>query len=758
MVVFVDAITVSVWNRFRRKTNACHPLKREDDLNQNCTLECISTRGLNWCPEKEPALCLHEGNESLKMEATSYDKASLHMLMSGDDVANLQLNSNKAREEQALRCQVDEMLREQYRISATSLTRYERGHFNDAYWKGKMVEIAVQRAANGSVWDTCHPLASLLCKPWFPWLLVAVIASLLVSLTAYLSLTVGQNLASGSRFRFTALRLRDNSASNITNPGIRSLGFLQNGCGDAFARIHPTEVIGGGCMTVSFPEPISVNGWWFETQNQSNEFDPVIFVLERSVHLSGDVWDIIGSSSWTWTWSGTIAWGLNTYSTTTLRNSHEHFDLSVPWIWSAHRVACNLVLILMAVVIVIVRKIKHHLAGKWIVVVFFLVNALLNATACFLYGFYRQWEVAFVAGCFSIVDLGLPTTLFFSERSLLIWVGIAGIAYPFSVLIHYLVLVRFPAGLVTDSGLGLIRNVGVLEGFGFVCLFIFAWITRFQSQWRAQRIIKNDCEAYNACWVDLERRWRSTFEQIHHFTIAAGHDLTAIVRQPETYNSDVTQNITCHASHSTQHSDRFQTCVGKFRLVHRLEQLFVRAAGLNLFLQFKIKEWALISGGCFPVHGSFQSAAPLYMKWERILEQGLENSVQWAPIKTLDRALEKVYRSYRLDAGRLLDCCRQSIYFEDALALLDCIKAVCSDTSVRLARVSNRLHNGYDASATSGFRHILLNLSISTDETRRLQLDGAICELQLALIDFAKLKVNPKHAVLFSCVLVITHL
>jgi hypothetical protein len=61
-------------------------------------------------------------------------------------------------------------------------------------------------------------------------------------------------------------------------------------------------------------------------------------------------------------------------------------------------------------------------------------------------------------------------------------------------------------------------------------------------------------------------------------------------------------------------------------------------------------------------------------------------------------------------------------------------------------RVCNRLHSSYDASATAGYRVVLLNLSIATEHTLRLGLDGVICELQLALVDFARIKV-----ILFNC-------
>jgi hypothetical protein len=84
---------------------------------------------------------------------------------------------------------------------------------------------------------------------------------------------------------------------------------------------------------------------------------------------------------------------------------------------------------------------------------------------------------------------------------------------------------------------------------------------------------------------------------------------------------------------------------------------------------------------------------------------------------------------------------RQAIYFEDLASLSGCLRAVCADPEVRLARVCNRLRADYDAAATAGYRDVLVNLSLATAGAARLRLDAAVCELQLVLVDFARIKV-----------------
>ncbi len=73
--------------------------------------------------------------------------------------------------------------------------------------------------------------------------------------------------------------------------------------------------------------------------------------------------------------------------------------------------------------------------------------------------------------------------------------------------------------------------------------------------------------------------------------------------------------------------------------------------------------------------------------------------------------------------------------------MLKCLKAVSGDPTVQVVRLSNKLDELYDGAATAGYRDVSLNLRLSSADTLRLGLDGFVCELQLILIDFARIKV-----------------
>ena len=179
-------------------------------------------------------------------------------------------------------------------------------------------------------------------------------------------------------------------------------------------------------------------------------------------------------------------------------------------------------------------------------------------------------------------------------------------------------------------------------------------------------------------------------------------------------------------------------------LVTSLDQLFAQAAGLQHFLIAKVQQWALASRGCFPVESA--AGEQSFVPWENVAYDPVARArVLWAPVKSAERALEKLLRSLQNDPSRLLDCCRQRIIFEEPGHLLQCLDAVRRDEDVRVVRVKNRLHNVYSAATKAGCRDVLLNLRIDTDETRRLGIETHVCEVQLSLSCLVKLITDEGH-------------
>ncbi len=56
------------------------------------------------------------------------------------------------------------------------------------------------------------------------------------------------------------------------------------------------------------------------------------------------------------------------------------------------------------------------------------------------------------------------------------------------------------------------------------------------------------------------------------------------------------------------------------------------------------------------------SQGQTFERWDSLrLEPGTEALIKWGLPKSRRRAVEKLYRCYRMDASRLLDCCRQVV-------------------------------------------------------------------------------------------------
>jgi hypothetical protein len=92
--------------------------------------------------------------------------------------------------------------------------------------------------------------------------------------------------------------------------------------------------------------------------------------------------------------------------------------------------------------------------------------------------------------------------------------------------------------------------------------------------------------------------------------------------------------------------------------------------------------------------------------------------------------------------SRLLDICRQSIYFESIAGVLACLAAIHSDPDVMISRIKNRFEPNLDSDASAGYRNLAVNLRIVTNDARLLGVEMHICEVQLLLLHMAAIKVR----------------
>lgn len=187
------------------------------------------------------------------------------------------------------------------------------------------------------------------------------------------------------------------------------------------------------------------------------------------------------------------------------------------------------------------------------------------------------------------------------------------------------------------------------------------------------------------------------------------------------------------------------------RRVRSFQQLHMAAQVLNPFLKKKVKDWAETSGGKFPLKAQHQDliTGSMFVRWDVAMKSEnmlLKEKIAWAAVKDPVRAMKKAILCYRGDVSRLTDLCRQSIVFEHFIDLFTCLEDIASDPEVEVFRVVNRLDTQYSGDDTVGYRHIKINLRVTTDETRRLLLDNHICEVQLAVTELRQLITEEEHA------------
>jgi hypothetical protein len=95
-----------------------------------------------------------------------------------------------------------------------------------------------------------------------------------------------------------------------------------------------------------------------------------------------------------------------------------------------------------------------------------------------------------------------------------------------------------------------------------------------------------------------------------------------------------------------------------------------------------------------------------------------------------------------LGYSRLLDICRQSIYFKSVHDVLACLAAMTSDPDVVICRIKNRFDRGLHSENSAGYCNLAVNLRLDTVETQAMAVETHVCEVQLLVLRMAAIKVK----------------
>lgn len=145
------------------------------------------------------------------------------------------------------------------------------------------------------------------------------------------------------------------------------------------------------------------------------------------------------------------------------------------------------------------------------------------------------------------------------------------------------------------------------------------------------------------------------------------------------------------------------------------------------------------------VNGWFQQVVDT---WTAFLKVGHKA----APLKKLDRVLQKTERSYSGDHLRVLDFVRSTVIVDTAAEAKHVLEFVMKQVTVHT--IKNRYNPDYSGEETAGYRDINMQLSFE-DMKGRIEdgerLDGFVFELQIIMSGFLAIKSNEGHKRYILC-------
>jgi hypothetical protein len=117
-----------------------------------------------------------------------------------------------------------------------------------------------------------------------------------------------------------------------------------------------------------------------------------------------------------------------------------------------------------------------------------------------------------------------------------------------------------------------------------------------------------------------------------------------------------------------------------------------------------------------------------------------------APLKSVERALVKVYEKYECNFAMLTDIARITIVCDDEFAMKSILlklKTAVDKKITTIVRIKFRLDEEFDAMEAGGYRDILINMFFPPQDEKESE---HMVELQLNLKEFLKIKDGGGHA------------
>eukprot|EP00285_Hemiselmis_virescens_P015100 CAMPEP_0173381676 /NCGR_PEP_ID=MMETSP1356-20130122/4074_1 /TAXON_ID=77927 ORGANISM="Hemiselmis virescens, Strain PCC157" /NCGR_SAMPLE_ID=MMETSP1356 /ASSEMBLY_ACC=CAM_ASM_000847 /LENGTH=544 /DNA_ID=CAMNT_0014335603 /DNA_START=233 /DNA_END=1864 /DNA_ORIENTATION=- len=541
---------------------------------------------------------------------------------------------------------------------------------------------------------------------------------------------------------------RDGSTGrDIRSPGVEDFGILKRGStqctphnrnahnGNKFREYLPTRVVGTSLLQ-TFEKPTKMSGWYVTMlhDEETQDTDPTYFEIwgtssdfnvtggcaeggavggtynGDTIEWCGVVWDKVGVPAVRYDRLSfqmePAKWlrftHLHNKELSMSRDVSRRFELSPPFLFYLfyNTLAMGIQGVLSFFVLVVAMR--GGVIMRWR----FNIHVLLGLTV----------------GSPAVLSALAALTVLFqgeSERQHLAWEAIARIVRP--AIVFYACAYQGPwfvylLGLssVVDIAVTVMvnlvlfgepfRNVS-LTGFVWLFLCVYVGMFRVRDLSRSRNLFKADQERYDKLWTQLtqDEDSRMGIDHLKKVVLMIGLDETNYCRQHNRVRADRLPKAQRekYEKASTEESIRVRTCPLFYEMGHILvpsrpnasslvssfDQLYAQAGVANLQLLKRLRVWAEMTNGMFPVS---QGNTVVFARWNDIKDDlHLSQQVRWTLIKRHGRVFEKLLRSYGNERARLLDISRNLIVFETMTDLTNCLGIIVTDENIRVERLKN---------------------------------------------------------------------
>ena len=462
------------------------------------------------------------------------------------------------------------------------------------------------------------------------------------------------DLPANSSVRFITLGLRDSDVSPYS-ASISAFGLLTpEHCKVAFDRENISYM--PGVITFKMRNDVKMSGYYFTTSATHAEYDPVNWIVDVVDGITGNQTTVVGASSWSSTfYSGVSFDGQLPYPTPNKRNTD--VEVYYPQVWSQIADCIVSAIYALCYLRIFYCGVTHQLDGiRTVSIASLFAHIFILVVLSLVFVGAQDYFHATITCLYCVQPIVFWAGILFYERHVLCVIY----SYLMSVVVSSVTInyVRgYPLYTPAEAPAGIFRT-GVLPGLLGLALIIQS--LRHSVLTRARKLVLKDQEQYDKIWAALIANTESVaalnnLKELAEFVAVQSKGLLArhynVCFEPDWHRTINTQFFVpvSGSSQSTAWSqfEQFNTCCSLRTVpVDSLDQLYCQATILNPILLEKVQDVALRTEGMFPLKNA-TSPSPVFCKYAVALcEPNILARMSWGKVKTVDRAVEKVVRSY----------------------------------------------------------------------------------------------------------------